>query len=80
MFLQHKGTNELVEILNIDDLYDPCKKRVMGRSHAGEEMQEPESYLKYEMLFPSGESLPLCWIDPDYRLRDRSQKELTYKG
>ncbi|ACK71806.1 conserved hypothetical protein [Gloeothece citriformis PCC 7424] len=80
MFLQQKQSNELIEIIDLENLYDPCQKRVMGRSQAGQEMQDAQSYLKVELIFPSGETLPLCWIDPDYRLRERTEKELTYKG
>ncbi len=39
----------------------------MGVTHAGEELQEPDSYMKWEMMFPSGESLPRCWLDSHYR-------------
>ena len=66
MFLKHKITKELVEIISIEDMYDPCMMEVVGRSHAGEEMQEPSGYVKQEMIFPSGESLPRCWLDPHY--------------
>ena len=38
----------------------------MGQYHAGEEMQDPEIFLKSELIFPSGEPLPVCWIDPHY--------------
>lgn len=67
MFLQHKLNGDLVEVLNIEDLYDPCQNRLLGRFHAGEEMQEPESFLKSDLIFPSGESLPRCWLDANYR-------------
>jgi hypothetical protein len=40
---------------------------VVGRFHAGEEMQDPEKFTKKEMLFPSGEELPRCWLDAHYR-------------
>ncbi|MEB3179124.1 MAG: acetyltransferase [Nostocaceae cyanobacterium] len=67
MFLMHKPTGTLVEILTLDKLFNPCQTEVMGISHAGEELQEPSDFLKLEMVFPSGESLPLCWIDSQYR-------------
>jgi hypothetical protein len=67
MFLQHKPTQVLIEILSVNDLYDPCQREIMGRSHAGEELQEPDSYPKLELIFPSGEPLPRCWLDPHYR-------------
>ncbi len=67
MFVQQKSTNNLIEVLTLQDLYDPCRQEIIGQSHAGEEMQEPISYLKSELIFPSGEELPRCWLDPHYR-------------
>lgn len=69
MFLQHKRSAALIEVLDPSNLYDPCIDAITGRLHGGEEMQEPESFIKSEMLFPSGEPLPRCWLDPDYRVR-----------
>ena len=69
MFLQHKVSRDLIEILTPEQLYDPCQSEIVGRSHAGEEMQDPESFFKTELNFPSGEDLPLCWLDPNYRFK-----------
>jgi hypothetical protein len=66
MFLKQKLTGDLIEIIRIEDLYDPCLNEVMGRSHLGEEMQDPAIYEKEQLIFPSGEMLPRCWKDPDY--------------
>jgi len=30
-------------------------------------VQDPEKVEKAELLFPSGEALPKCWIDPHYK-------------
>lgn len=68
MFLQHKANGDLIEVMNPENLYDPCQNQIIGRFHAGEEMQEPEIFNKLDLLFPSGEALPLCWLDPEYRL------------
>lgn len=67
MYLKHKPSSDLLEILDITQLVDPCRKDVTGRSHVGEEMQEPASFQKADLIFPSGEKLPQCWIDPDYK-------------
>ena len=67
MFLKSKSHGELVELLEVEKLYDPFKKEVLGRFHAGEEMQDPETFVKSELIFPSGEALPQCWLDPDYK-------------
>jgi hypothetical protein len=67
MFLQHKLTQDLIEILSVDDLFDPCLAEVTGQNHCGEELQEPDVFLKRELMFPSGEALPRCWLDSSYR-------------
>ena len=67
MFLRDKKTGDAVEIIDVTALFDPCADAVRGRFHAGEEMQEVESFAKTGLEFPSGESLPRCWTDADYR-------------
>jgi hypothetical protein len=67
MFLLHRPTQVLVEILELTDLFDPFHKVVLGMSHAGEELQDPTLFPKSEMGFPSGEALPICWLDAHYR-------------
>lgn len=67
MLLKSKATNDLVEILSVTDLANPGKDSVTGRSQAGQEEQNSENFPKSDLLFPSGESLPRCWIDADYR-------------
>lgn len=67
MFLKDKVSGDLVEVLNTNTLVDPCRAEIQGRFHAGEEMQEPREFAKTELLFPSGEPLPRCWIEPHYR-------------
>lgn len=67
MFLEHRPSGDLVEVLTLEELYNPCRHEIMGRLHAGEEMQDPETFLKSELIFPSGEPLPGCWLDAHYR-------------
>ena len=67
IYLKHAQTGDLVEILDVAALFDPCKPMVMGRYHAGEELQDAEQFAKSALLFPSGERLPRCWLDPDYK-------------
>lgn len=67
MYLRHTASGDLVEILEPGALFDPCLPEVSGRFHAGEEMQEPAPFRKAELVFPSGEPLPRCWMDPGYR-------------
>lgn len=67
MFLKDKTNGELVEILTLKELFDPFQGEVSGRYQQGEEVQDPEKLKKAELLFPSGEVLPKCWIDPHYK-------------
>lgn len=67
MYLLHKPSNSLVEILNPSELWDPFLDKVTGQFHAGQELQDPESFTKAHLTFPSGEVLPHCWTDPNYR-------------
>lgn len=75
MFLSHKVNHELVEVLDLSDLFDPCKHEIMGRFHAGEELQDPEEMSKSELIFPSGEALPQCWINAHYREANQPQTQ-----
>ncbi|MDY6991465.1 MAG: acetyltransferase [Pseudomonadota bacterium] len=67
MFLKQKKDGHLVEILALNDLFKPNVDQVVGRLHFGEEMQDPEKFNKSELIFPSGEALPRCWVDIHYR-------------
>ncbi|MDJ0674288.1 MAG: acetyltransferase [Calothrix sp. MO_167.B42] len=67
MFLMHKSTGDIIEIITLDKLFNPCITDVTGVDHCGEEMQDPASYQKTELAFPSGEVLPRCWLDSHYR-------------
>ena len=67
MLLQTREDGTLVEILDIQELINPNQHKVMGQFQSGQEEQDPESVQKQNLVFPSGENLPCCWIDPDYR-------------
>lgn len=66
MYLKHTSSGDLVEILELRALINPAIIRVVGRFHAGEEMQDPVWFNKNELIFPSGEALPQCWLDTEY--------------
>lgn len=68
MLLQEKQTGNLVKILDVQALINPAEAEIHGRVQEGQEEQDPESFAKDELIFPSGESLPRCWLDADYRL------------
>ncbi len=67
MLLQVKDTGELVKIINVQELIDPNNEVVNAKDQEGQEEQQPESYKKENLVFPSGETLPRCWIDANYR-------------
>ncbi|MDF5711769.1 MAG: acetyltransferase [Nostoc sp. S4] len=67
MLLQLKDTGELVKILEIQELIDPNNDVVHAREQQGEEEQQPDSFKKENLVFPSGEDLPRCWLDANYR-------------
>lgn len=67
MYLKDKNSGDMVEVLDLGSLVDPFREDIKGRFHAGEEMQDERVFNKQSLLFPSGESLPRCWTDKDYR-------------
>ena len=63
MFLKHVPTNDLVEVIDLTDVINPHSPTILARSHSGDVIQRPENFLKTELAFPSGESLPVCWSE-----------------
>lgn len=69
MLLKSKEDDGLVEINEVSDLIDPFKEEVMVQMQEGQNEQPPESVKKSDLVFPSGEALPLCWLDGNYKLK-----------
>ncbi|MEJ2612667.1 MAG: acetyltransferase [Candidatus Thiodiazotropha sp.] len=67
MYLMQKSSEKLIEVLSLADLFNPNHTEIVGRFHAGEELQEAEKFAKEQVKFPSGEALPQCWLDSEYR-------------
>jgi hypothetical protein len=67
MFMKHVPSDDLVEVIDLQDVINPNTATVRARAHTGEVIQRPENFLKTELVFPSGEPLPLCWVDSHYR-------------
>ena len=67
MFLKHRNNGDMVDVSDISDLTNLFHQRVSGRYQAGEELQDPEEFNKVDLVFLSGEELPRCWLDPNYR-------------
>jgi hypothetical protein len=75
MFLQCKSSDILIKITDIEMLFNPLQPKITGRSQKGEEEQDPEQYAKQDLKFPSGEDLPGCWVDSNYRNSDYRNSE-----
>ncbi|TVQ20212.1 MAG: acetyltransferase [Leptolyngbya sp. DLM2.Bin15] len=67
MLLQEKRTGKLVEVIDFESLINPMRSEITIRLQAGEEKQDPEAKQKTNFVFPSGEDLPRCWLDGDYK-------------
>ena len=67
MFLKESATGKLVEVLSLNDLFNPNYGELVGRYNAGEELQDAEKFSKAGLEFLSGEALPQCWVDVHYR-------------
>ncbi len=67
MLLKSQKEDGLVEIADVSELINPSKAEVMAQIQAGEEEQPSEPFKKSDLIFPSGESLPQCWLDGDYQ-------------
>ncbi len=67
MLLKDKQTGDLVKVLDTDALIDPSKSTISARFQAGQEEQDPEEFAKDALVFPSDETLPQCWKDPNYQ-------------
>ncbi|TWT66426.1 acetyltransferase [Allorhodopirellula solitaria] len=69
MFMKESASDDLIKIDDVKQLSSPQESCVKGRRQAGEEEQDPRSFEKTELKFPSGEPLPQCWLDADYELK-----------
>ena len=65
--IHHDDDASLVEVLELKELFDPFVTSISARIHGGEELQDPQAFPKADLFFPSGESLPRCWVDPHYQ-------------
>lgn len=66
MYLKRKDNGLLVKVVDQTALIDPLKDAVSAQIQAGQEEQPPEEFNKENLLFPSGEKLPQCWVDVNY--------------
>lgn len=66
MLLKSKETGTLIKIQDTESLINPNQHEISGQDQAGQEEQNTTTYSKEELVFPSGESLPRCWLDSNY--------------
>lgn len=69
MLLKNKDTDGLIEISELEELINPLSDKVKGQTQAGQNEQSLEFFSKENLVFPSGEKLPLCWLDSDYKTK-----------
>lgn len=67
MILQAKDSGSMVEVLDVKELINPATNEIKGQDQLGQEEQDPTNYKKANLIFPSGEELPRCWLDANYR-------------
>ena len=73
MLLKNKQSGDLIKIQGIEELIDPMKDAVQGKPQGGQNEQPSESIAKKNLVFPSGEDLPACWLDSEYRMKSPPQ-------
>lgn len=62
MFLKERGNGHLVEIIDLEELFDSHQRVIKGRYQIGEADQDDDLFAKSRLIFLSGEELPQCWI------------------
>lgn len=67
MLLKNKENGTLVKILDTDELIDPSRSEVKGKVQEGQEEQDAEDFSKEQLIFPSNENLPRCWLEANYQ-------------
>jgi len=67
MFLKNRHNGAIVDVTIMSDLTNLYHDKVSGQYQAGEELQDVDEFNKSELVFLSGEELPRCWTDPNYR-------------
>lgn len=67
MLMRDKETGDLIQIIDLEQLASPFDEKVAGRNQAGQEEQDTKKFPKADLTFPSGEPLPRCWTDSEYK-------------
>lgn len=67
MFVKLERDKTLIEVLDTKALFDPFEEKIQGKKQSGQSEQPPADFKKSQLIFPSGESLPQCWLNPNYQ-------------
>jgi hypothetical protein len=68
MFLKSRNNDDMIDISRMRDLTNLYHNKVLGCYQNGEELQDWQELDKSDLMFLSGEELPKCWTDPNYRV------------
>ncbi len=77
MLLKNKQDGALIRIEDTRQLMNPLQSTIEGYIQEGQEEQPLEEFAKEELIFPSGEALPNCWLDANYQNKKVAPKETT---
>jgi len=69
MYLKYIPTNDLVEVIDLQDVINPYATTVLARVYSDERGQRTDRYPKSDLTFPSGEALPQCWTERSFHDR-----------
>ena len=62
MFLKERNSGHMIEVIDVQELFNPDKLTLRGRYQEGEDLQDEETFTKSELVFLSDEALPKCWL------------------
>ena len=62
MFLKEKNSRHMVEVSDLEELFNPLKLTIHGRYQIGEDDQDEDTFNKSNLVFLSNEKLPQCWL------------------
>ena len=67
MFVKLTRDRSLIKVIDPSALFNPLETEIQGRQQSGQSEQPPNAFSKAQLIFPSGEPLPQCWLNPDYK-------------
>mgnify|MGYP001799492617 CR=1 FL=1 len=67
MFVKLSRDKTLIKVVDTGALFNPLETEIQGWQQSGQSEQPASAFSKAQLMFPSGEPLPKCWLDPDYQ-------------